>query len=40
MWLRAHNANEKLEEDGQTRDADGTQAPLVLYMTQLEAISQ
>ena len=40
MWLLAEVANEKLKQDVQTQDADGMQASPVLYMTQLEAVSQ
>ena len=40
MWLRAEIANEKLKHDAQTHGADGMQAMSVLYMTQLEAMTQ
>ena len=40
MWLRAPTANEMLERNIETQDVDGMQALFVLYMTQLEAISQ
>ena len=40
MWLRAHPANQNLKPNVQTQAADGKQATFLLYMTQLEAISQ
>ena len=33
MWLRAETVDEKLIQDAQTQDADGTEALPVLYMT-------
>ena len=41
MWLWAQTANVKLKQDAQTaQDADGMLAMSLLYVTQLEAISQ
>ena len=40
MWLRAETADEKLQQDIQTQDADGMQAVTVVLMTLFKAISQ
>ena len=40
VWLRAQTANQKLKQNAQTQDADGMQALSVIYITQLDAISQ
>ena len=40
MWLRAETENEKLKQDVQIQDVEGMQAMSVLFMTELEAISQ
>ena len=40
IWLRSQAANQKLNQNAQTQDAEGIQAISVLYMTQLDAISQ
>ena len=40
MWLLAPTANGMLERNAETQDVDGMQSLSVLYMTQLEAISQ
>ena len=40
MWLRARTANQKFKQNAQTQDTDDMQALSVLYLTQLEAISQ
>ena len=39
MWLRAQTANQKLEQNAQTQDADIMQDFSLLYMTQLETLS-
>ena len=40
IWLRAETANEKLKQDAQSQNYNSMQTKSVLYMTQLEAISQ
>ena len=40
MWLWAQTADQKLEQNAQIHDADGMQALFVLFMTELEAVSQ
>ena len=40
MWLRAEIANEMLIKDAHTQEAESMQAMPVLYMIQLEPISQ
>ena len=40
VWLRAETANERLKQNTRTQDADCMPAVSVLYMTQLDAISQ
>ena len=40
MWLRAQTANKKLKQNVETQDVGGIQALSVLYITQLDAISQ
>ena len=40
MWLRGQTSNKRLKQNALTKDADGVQVFSVLYMKQLEAISQ
>ena len=40
IWQRVQTVNQKLKQNAQTQDVDGMQAMSVLYMTQLEAVSQ
>ena len=40
MWLRAQTAYDKQAQNEEPQDVDGMQALSVLYLTQLEAISQ
>ena len=40
IWLRAETANEKVEQNAQTQYADGIEPKSVIYVTQLEAMSQ
>ena len=40
IWSWAKTANQKQTEKLQTQNADGTYALFVLYMTQLEVMSQ
>ena len=40
IWMRAQDLNQKFEQNAQTQDADGIQALFVLYLPQLEAVTQ